>query len=66
MFRSQSLTPRSPPKIARRLADDSRFEILKNWYDTAALAALFRERGHGFWCRELEQFWVCGYTADPR
>jgi demethylmenaquinone methyltransferase/2-methoxy-6-polyprenyl-1,4-benzoquinol methylase len=47
----------------RRLADGSRFEILKNWYDAAALQKLFSDRGHGFWCRELEQFWVCGYTA---
>lgn len=45
----------------RRLADGSRFEILKNWYDAATLAALFRGRGHAFWSRELEHFWVCGY-----
>ncbi len=50
----------------RRLADGSRFEIVKNWYDAASLAALFRERGRGFWCRELEQFWVCGYTTPVR
>jgi len=47
----------------RRLADGSRFEILKNWYDEAALEMLFRERGRGFWCRQLEHFWVCGYTT---
>jgi demethylmenaquinone methyltransferase/2-methoxy-6-polyprenyl-1,4-benzoquinol methylase len=50
----------------RRLADGSRFEILKNWYDAASLAALFRERGHTFWCRDLEHFWVFGYTTHPR
>ncbi len=47
----------------RRLADGSRFEILKNWYDAATLEPLFRERGHAFWSRELEHFWVCGYIC---
>ena len=47
----------------RRLADGSRFEILKNWYDGATLAALFRGRGHAFWSRDLEHFWVCGYIT---
>jgi SAM-dependent methyltransferase len=47
----------------RRLADGSRFEILKNWYDTATLAALFHERAHAFWYRKLANFWVCGYTT---
>ena len=48
----------------RRLADGSRFEVLKNWYDAPTLAALFRDRGDAFWFRELEHFWVCGYRID--
>jgi SAM-dependent methyltransferase len=47
----------------RRLADGSRFEILKNWYDAATLEALFRDHGHTFWSRELDHFWVCGYIT---
>lgn len=47
----------------RRLADGSRFEIVKNWYGEAALDALFGARGHAFWYRQLEHFWVCGYIT---
>jgi hypothetical protein len=46
----------------RRLADDSRFEILKNWYDAPALTRLLGNRAHHVRSRELEHFWVFGYT----
>ncbi len=50
----------------RKLTNGSRFEILKNWYDAGTLRELFRERGEGWWYRELDRFWLCGYTTPMR
>ena len=45
----------------RRLASGERFEIIKNFFDGKALAALFGQYGDRFSYEELENFWVFTY-----